>query len=111
MLQLKGGSSVLVTDLAPTQGLSYALANPGKSELCLNAPCPYGTECAFLHLKVQPGSAAAAGAKPTSGGAMLQLRDGTSVPIADLAPTQGLVFALANPGKSQLCKHKQCPHG
>jgi hypothetical protein len=91
--------------------LVFALANPGKSQLCKHKLCPHGAGCDFVHLKEQPGSLAAVSAKPTAGGAMLYLKDGTSVPILDLVPTQGLVFALANPGKSQLCKHTPCPHG
>jgi hypothetical protein len=107
ILQAKDGTSVFVADLAPTQGLAFALMNPGKSQICQNAPCPHGAECNFLHLKAHPGSPAAT-VKPAPG---VQLQDGTSVSVADLAPTQGLAFALMNPGKGQMCKNNPCPHG
>jgi hypothetical protein len=87
---LKDGSSVLVADLAPTLGLVCALLTPRQAHMCQSALCPHGVDCTFLHPKEQPGSAATAGAK-------LQLKDGTSVLVADLAPTQGISFALMTP--------------
>jgi hypothetical protein len=103
MVQLKHVTPVHIARLAPTQGLAFALMNPGKSQICKNAPCPHGRECIFLHHKEQ------ASAKP--GPAMLQLKDGTSVSVAALGLTQGLAFALANPGQSQMCKNPACVDG
>jgi hypothetical protein len=75
MLQLNYGTFVPVTNMAPTQGLVFALKNPGKSQMCKNAPCPHGAECNFLHLKAEPQSPA--GAKSERAGSMLLLEDGT----------------------------------
>jgi hypothetical protein len=70
-------------------------------------------ECDFLHRNEELGISAAARATPTPAlrGAMLPLKDGTSVRLAELAPTQGLAFALVHPGKSRLCRNRPCPLG
>jgi hypothetical protein len=105
MLQLQNGATVLIVDLAPTQGLALALINPGNAQMCMNTPCPHGRDCIFLHQKEQTC------AKPARGPAMLQLSSGTSVAVADLAHSEGLAFALANPGKSQMCRIPACIDG
>jgi hypothetical protein len=50
--------------------------------------------------------------QPVADGAMLQLSDGTSVQLADLAPTQGLAFVLRSPSsKPQMCRNPACVYG
>jgi hypothetical protein len=52
MLQLKDGTAVHIADLEPTQGLAFALRNPGEAQMCKNpASCFHGVTCTFVHLK------------------------------------------------------------
>jgi hypothetical protein len=104
MLRRNDGTLVPFEVFAATRGLCYAVSNPGTApQMCKNAPCPHGVECKFLHLNEESGSTTAASSRPGPGGPMLQLSDGTCVLVADLAPTQGLAFAMMQPGESQLC--------